>query len=354
MRHLCFIISFIFVFSACNIKEKKEDIKEEIPSATEAANKTDPLVERIQEHYKDKKIIPFAHSRDKSTYSGTFMVSADIFAEIILTLESGEFRVFINGEESQCDLRFSGYPADLQLAGLSISQEDYNEDGCMDFRLIPNSRDSYGFVYLFDKDKKCFYAAPETDYVTLRKHINNTVGFITFPDPGEKKGLKDKAEILNEDGSLWMSFYIDYFSHDNKWKKNFGPWALESGIGVFVIRCTKVNNDSYTIVVNEDLGIEKYLKKNPNIYFNTIEQHVLKAPILGFNQDENPIREKPDENAPIIKVEDISEPDVDDFFCGTELKGNWVRLKNIFTEKNVGWVKWRQDNLFMIEFYYSI
>lgn len=350
MRYIYPIVLLIFIAAACNPKATNET-----PEAEDSVVTIQPdsaAVNLVLKHYENKEIVPFSHNKSKNIFSGTFIVSPDYYTEISLDVETGYFRIYVNGEESPCDLKFSGYPADLQTGGLNILQEDYNEDGLMDFRLIPNSGDSYGSLYLFDKDKKCFSPAPVDDYKALKKDIGNTVGFITFPEPGEKDGLKDKAQILNGDKSVWMSFYIDYFRHNQEWKNNFSPWAFEPGIGVFVVRCTKINSDSYTIVVNEALGLEKNLKKNPNITFSTVEEHILNAPILDFNREDNPPRKSPNDNAEIIPVD--SEAEGDEFLHAVEMKGDWVKLEDSLSNEVLGWVRWRKGSLFMVEIYYSV
>lgn len=351
MRYLYFITILIFITSACNTKGGNEVPKD---TTTETEDNPDSIgVNHIQKHYENKEIIPFSLDKQKNNFSGTFIVSADYFAEISISTETGYFNIYINGEKSECDLKYSGYPADLQVRGFTLYTKDYNEDGLMDFHFL---NEGYEYVYLFDESKKCFTPLRLDNNMSLGKEINNTVGFLSFPEPGEKDGLMDKAEILNKDGSLWMSFYIDYSHHDHQWKENFRPWAFEPGIAVFVVRCIKVNKDSYTIVANEELGMEKYMKKNPNIIFSTVEEHVLKAPILAFDHSNNPIRKEANDQAKTINIEDIydPDPDIDDFFCGIEMKGDWVKLENIFNEKSVGWVRWRKDNRFMVEFYYSL
>lgn len=355
MRYI--FLSFIFVvifLIGCNQKTEKVDSEIQPQLIDDTIVVKSSLTDIVKQHFENKEIIPFAYNSSDYSYSGTFVVSPEYYAEVILNPNSGNFRIFINGTEVSCNLKYDGDREDLQLESLSIRPEDYNEDGYMDFRLSVY-RDS-GTVYVFDKDKKCFLAAPKEDYHALKKTIDNTVGFITFPDPGEKDGLKDKAEIVNKDGTPWMSFHIDYSRYNEKYRDNFMPWAFEPGIGVFVVRCTKVNADSYTIVVNEALGLKKQLKKNPDIKFSTLEEHIFSA-LLGFDKETNPMRKEPNDNAEeyVWSTDEKFDPEL---LFAEEMKGDWIKLKihdwSDGKEYPLGWIKWRDGNRFMIEFYYSV
>lgn len=353
MRYNYFLILLAVFAFACNGNKKNSKdgggVGEMVVTGADTAAVAFTVAEQAKKHYENIEIIPLAYNESKDRFSGTFLVSSDYYAELAFDIDSRDFQVYINGVKSTTKLDLSS--SNLSYLSEYLSVYDYNEDGFMDLGFEQE-------LYLFDKEKECFIPAPKDDYAELKKTVGSTVGFITFPEPGEKDGLKDKAYVINNDGTQWMIFYIDYWRHSHEWKENFRPWAFEPGIGVFVIRCTKVNADSYTIVVNESLKIEKRLKKNPNIKFSTLEEHILHVPIIDFDEKTNPMRKAPDEHAQLFKWDDTDDDeDGLEFIHAVEMKGDWIRLEAFDgSEKTypLGWIKWRQGDIFLIEFFYSV
>ena len=186
--------------------------------------------------------------------------------------------------------------------------------------------------------------------------IGNTVGFITRID--ENRDTLNHVRFLNEDGSCWWSFPADIYEYNclpEERKENFSPWAFEPGIGVFTIRCIGISPKGYKVVVNETKNMIKYLEKNKYLKLETIEEHLLNI-LVGWDSEENPLRESPDDNAPTVQLP-ISPDTSCDLIYADKHKGDWIHVISKCDEdssESLGWIRWRKDGIFMIEMYYSV
>ena len=189
------------------------------------------------------------------------------------------------------------------------------------------------------------YHKVESDYdETLFPLIGNTIGFISFDWETFEK-IK-RIEFLNDDGSIWRSVK-DYDAEDNKKNDDFRPWAYETG--VFTVRCIAKSETDYSIIVNEEKNSVKRLKKHDSFKFEDLEEHVATS-FVGTIFDINPIRNNPNDDAPIIQTTDEERG----VTVSMELKGDWIKIKNLYTGKVLGWIRWKKDNRFMVWLVYSL
>ena len=190
--------------------------------------------------------------------------------------------------------------------------------------------------------------------------IGNTIGFISFDfDKWYSEGddTLNKIEILNEDSSIWLSAdvqdFVEYTNSELNIRKNnnidFQPWAFEPSIGVFTIRCIAKTENAYTIIVDEEKNIVKQLQKHEQFQFQTLEEHVSMV-LVSTDFSLNPIREKPNENAAIVNTID----DEIDLTASVELKGDWIKIENSYSNKVLGWIRWKKGDRFMVWLYYSV
>jgi len=91
-----------------------------------------------------------------------------------------------------------------------------------------------------------------------------------------------------------------------------------------------------------------------NLKFETWEKHILKTFAIEFNKNENPLRRTPNG---IIKNVDFSKIER---FSAVEFKGEWLKV-NWDTESNpdndpkkadFGWIKWKEGEKLLIDWFY--
>ncbi|MDL2262853.1 SH3 domain-containing protein [Bacteroidales bacterium OttesenSCG-928-I21] len=330
--YFVFLLSIIII--GCNTRNKI------------TTDDTDSISESADIVFREN--IPFDYDESGILFKGAFNVSPDYFAELILNTETTEFIIFINGEKTFCELPFED--PEILLPGICVNTEDFNQDGYVDFCLIPNcsARFPESYVYFFDSEKEYFVLAEKenNDEYAHRYYINNTVGFISINH--ETPDSINKITFLNDDETIWMTFMADDFGNVIDWHEDFHPWALESGIMVFAVRCVEKNDDGYRVIVNEGQEMEKQLLKHKNIEFSTIEEHLLTI-LIDFDIKQNPIRETPDDNGEILFVDDLG-----DLINVVEVNGDWIKIRDLYNDKILGWIKWREKNEFLIDFYYSV
>lgn len=345
-----FVISlFSIIVSGCNKKNNTEENVDRVFLDSIAVHYSS---DSILLHYNERKEIPFHYANSQDIlYKGAFNVSPDYFAELILDTEKGELLAYINGRETLCDLSELEDKSILEVY-LNIRKEDVNNDGYVDFILTPNYSARYpkSYVYHFDKEFEYFIPIIEEEENAKDRYtfIDNTIGFITFN--AEDIDSIHKITFLNPDNTVWMDFDSKDFSEGRKieWHEEFSPWALDSGIGIWVIRCVGQDERGYYIIVNENSREEKLLLKHENICFNTIEEHLLGL-LISFNIQENPIRETPDADGAIISIGEIS-----DIITVNTVIDDWIKIEDSMNSKELGWIKWRDGNRFLIGFYYSV
>jgi hypothetical protein len=181
--------------------------------------------------------------------------------------------------------------------------------------------------------------------------IKNTKGLITLSD---KYGKNDFIRFYNEDGSLWYEFTYYYDDSDGKFEyenENFRAFAFHIEYFVLALKCVGEDKNRYEVMVNEETGLKKFVRKDdPTLKFKTWEQHILKLFAVGFNREENPLREMPEG-----KVKTIELPK-EVFFHPVEIKGERLKVSWDVTKHGdnagSGWIKWKADEKLLIELFY--
>lgn len=182
--------------------------------------------------------------------------------------------------------------------------------------------------------------------------IKNTIGLIVLSD---HYGKDDFVRLYNADGSLWYEFTYYYDDSDGKFEyanKDFEPFAFHQDYFVLALKCVGADAERYEVVVDEEIGLKKFVKKDdPNFKLETWEEHILKVFAIDFNKQSNPLREKPNGK---IKLIDVLE---DATFKPVEMKGDWLKVRWNGSEDNAnkaqfGWVKWKENDVILIELFY--
>ncbi|MEO8648323.1 MAG: hypothetical protein ABI539_04075 [Acidobacteriota bacterium] len=181
--------------------------------------------------------------------------------------------------------------------------------------------------------------------------IKNTKGLIVLSD---KYGKNDFVRFYNEDGSLWYEFTYYYDDSDGKFEyenANFEPFAFHPDYFVLALKCVGEDKGRYEVIVNEDTGLKKFVKKDdPTLKFQTWDEHITKAFAVSFNREENPLREMPEGK---IKVVELPKEAT---FHPVKVQGEWLKV-NWEVAKHVdhagfGWIKWKENQKLLIELFY--
>lgn len=177
--------------------------------------------------------------------------------------------------------------------------------------------------------------------------IDGTVGVISVT---ENLTEKDTIRLFNEDGSLWYKFSFFYDDSDGKFdfpNDKFKPLAFHPDYFLLALTVTDKLNDRYEVTVNETTGLRKYLKDKNFLLFRTWEEHILSVFSVDFNEANNPLLEKPSENA------DRAYYDKDEFYHPSQIKGEWLQVKwGSEGSWKYGWIKWKDGEKLLIELFY--
>ncbi|WP_424964053.1 hypothetical protein [Ekhidna sp.] len=182
------------------------------------------------------------------------------------------------------------------------------------------------------------------------QNMANSVGVVML---GEQYDNTDhKIELLNEDGSVW--YLVDCYEPLN-YNPDFRILAFKPDYFLFKIKCKRETQTHYEVVVNEETGLTKSLKKSDKIKLVNWEKYVTDVFSVDFeptdiqvldNIDGTPISEQP-------KSENLMIP--------KEVKGDWMRI--IWTPGNYeypsdnsnvqsGWIRWRTNNRITVTLYH--
>lgn len=168
--------------------------------------------------------------------------------------------------------------------------------------------------------------------------IENTIGFLVF---NEKIGDNPSFKLYSEDKVLWYSFGFEP-------NVKINPYAWHQDYHLLVFRCVKKADGWYEVIVDEKLKRVKYIsEKDYNFKFETWENHILKTFSIDFNPNKNPILEEPLESSVSIFYNN------DEVYHPVKIRGEWLQIKWGTEDKwNYGWIKWREKNNLLIEFFY--
>ena len=186
--------------------------------------------------------------------------------------------------------------------------------------------------------------------------MSNSIGIVTLNDEGYSKenGL---LQFENEDGSTWYEFTFYYDDSDGKWdypNDAFRIVAFHPDYFLFKIKCITESENFFTVVVNQQTGLTKQLKKSKSIQLKTWEQYVLDVFSIDFDTSELPIYDR-------INGSPVSElPNRENIVVPKEIKGDWMRIiwstTNDYpgnsSEDRTGWIKWKSNNKINITVYH--
>jgi len=116
--------------------------------------------------------------------------------------------------------------------------------------------------------------------------------------------------------------------------KDIQPYSIKLENSLIVFECIGKKDDFYSVIVNKNNELIKYIKVSDPIYkFEKWEDHILHVFAIDFNHEGNLIREQPNDSSKEIPY------DKDQFYHPVEVKGDWLMIKDD-TEKK-GWIRWK-------------
>lgn len=160
-----------------------------------------------------------------------------------------------------------------------------------------------------------------------------------------KGGAQGTVRLYDENENLTDSIVLS-----DEHEPTLHPWANKTDYGILVFRVIGQQNNYYKVIADEDKQRTAFLKKaDPAMEFQTWDQHILKTFSVEFDEQQNPARKKPDAQSAVISIKD--EGDI--VFHPIAVQGEWMQVEwGDGSPANTGWIRWKNGNKRLIEFYY--
>jgi hypothetical protein len=176
------------------------------------------------------------------------------------------------------------------------------------------------------------------------KKIGNIIGIIVVNKSYTKK---DTIKLFNDNGTLWYKFTFYYDDSDGKFdypNEDFLPMGFNPDYFVLSLAVINIDSTGYQVIVNNETGLVKRIRKEPYLSFLTLDQYVISAFSISFNNQNTLIHENPSNEAKIIPfVKDI-------FYHPLKIQGEWLQIKwGMENDWHYGWIKWKDKNTILIE-----
>lgn len=177
--------------------------------------------------------------------------------------------------------------------------------------------------------------------------------------------VNDTNSITKIDGKTYN--YYNYYDtitgnyyHDGDSITPLNSWFFLDKPDYFglIFQCKSIEKNYYKVIIDEKTGRTGFIKKNDkNFKFQSYKNFVSDYISLGFafNRTTNPLLTINNDKAkpitsPLQKKYKIWQANpVLDKNGFAIIKGNWVKVK---IETEIGWVRWRNGNMIIIEIYY--
>lgn len=159
-----------------------------------------------------------------------------------------------------------------------------------------------------------------------------------------------------------IQFFLDesikgYNIRDLKKQKEWlKPQAMWFDYDFFFFRCIHQTENFYKVVVNNQTGMTYWIKKADFLSFQDWEQLLIGVLTISRNNDQS-IKAKPDSDSQTIDFE------ADDCFHVIKMQGDWIEITTNGTctefemtsgKLDSGWIKWREDDNLLIEYFLAM
>jgi thioredoxin-related protein len=171
-----------------------------------------------------------------------------------------------------------------------------------------------------------------------------------YSTPKDKKPLKTIQFFNDLTINSWNIRDLD------KHKEWLNPEILWLDYSQFVFRCLTVQNNWFKVIVNNENGETLWLKKNELTTFKNWENYLTEMfGVARLPNHQQKIRVSPIENSDEIIYKG------QDCFQVKSMKGDWIEIftadycDESYTDSKAkiksGWIKWRQGNNLLIEYF---
>lgn len=188
----------------------------------------------------------------------------------------------------------------------------------------------------------------EFDYYDLKQSL----GLVSIKEI--RFGKNQVMRLYNQDGTLWFALSLDDEETARETierKEDFHPFRADHDDWSFVFNCVRQDRRYYHVVVNEDTGSKKFIRKDESHFkLGTWEQYILDCFAVDFKAADNPLREEPNGRPILVAISKGStfHPDKID---GDWLKVRWSAGDDGTRGPNFGWIKWKENNRIVIFFF---
>ena len=162
--------------------------------------------------------------------------------------------------------------------------------------------------------------------------------------------LPKKTIEFFDDKSI-NSWNIRDLDKQKRWLKPESLWLDYSS---FVFRCKSLTNNWFEVIVNNENGESLWLKKNEFTKYSSWETYLQEMfGVARLPRQIQKIRKQPSDTSEEIKYSG------QDCFQVKSMKGDWIEIftadycDNVDNKTKIdsGWIKWRQGNQLLIEYY---
>lgn len=179
-------------------------------------------------------------------------------------------------------------------------------------------------------------------------------GVVRVADNEKWDAPPNKISIYNEDGTKYKTFI------DGDWTtvEDIHPYFSKMDYGELIFICVGISEKGFAVIVDEKEQTVKYIRKNEKgMIYEPWADHLLTTTGINFNQEENPLRKSPDEQANTISINTNNNTG----FKALLVKGDWllVRVEDMSSDEGAdenaleGWVRWRDEKGYLLlELYY--
>lgn len=215
----------------------------------------------------------------------------------------------------------------------------------------------------------------EVMYIFKRKLQFTAILFLFTINLWGQSDLGCGLVSINFDDKTILHFYatktdnqpvkiVEFFNDDNNWnirdldkqKAWLKPEVLELDHSTFIFRCKSLTDDWLEIIVNNENGKSLWLKKNELTKYSSWETFLQGMFGVARLYDQNQeIKKQPSDSSEEIKYFG------GDCFQVKSMNGDWIEIftadycDESYTKSKTkiksGWIKWRQGNKLMIEYY---
>lgn len=189
--------------------------------------------------------------------------------------------------------------------------------------------------------------------------MGNSIGVIILNDKRQGNS-KEIVRLFNKDGSLWYSFSF-YDDSDIKFdgsNTDFNPFAFHQDNFLLVFKCVGVVGEWYQVIVNENSGLRKFVKKDDPLFtFQKWEDHIINLFAVGVDGSTNPVLSRPENGERVQVPKGVN-------FYPDRIDGVWLRIRWDESESEeanntnrkqgmrYGWIRWKDGNNIIIELFY--